>query len=68
MSYSFSANEDSIKKLSNIIELDHKVWTHYSEFLNGQQFSRVKNYLWMAVTIIGFLAAIFARYIDPIQL
>lgn len=60
-----SPTKEDIDKLSSFIELDHKVWTHYSEFLYEQQFSRIKNYLWLSVTIITFLAAIFANYIQP---
>lgn len=60
-----SPTKEDIDKLSSFIELDHKVWTHYSEFLYEQQFSRIKNYLWLSVTIITFLAAIFANYLQP---
>ena len=60
-----SPSKEDIDKLSSFIELDHKVWTHYSEFLYEQQFSRIKNYLWLSVTIITFLAAIFANYLQP---
>lgn len=60
-----SPTKEEIAKLSSFIELDHKVWTHYSEFLYEQQFSRIKNYLWLSVTIITFLAAIFANYLQP---
>lgn len=39
-----SPTKEDIDKLSSFIELDHKVWIHYSEFLYEQQFSRIKNY------------------------
>lgn len=42
-----SPTKEDIDKLTSFIELDHKVWTHYSEFLYEQQFSRIKNYLWL---------------------
>ena len=52
------------ERLQFILDLDYKMWTHYSEFLYSQQMSAYKNYLWLTVTILTGCFALYSEFVS----
>ena len=52
------------ERLQFILDLDYKMWIHYSEFLYNQQMSAYKNYLWLTVTILTGCFALYSEFVS----
>ena len=53
-----------IDEINKVLDRADDYWRYLSEFAYGHQLSSAKNYLWLAVTFLTALAAIYTKFIE----
>lgn len=59
----YEINKEDITEIQKTIDRGIEFWKYVSQFAYAHQYTLIKNYLWLSVTIITACVAIYSRFI-----